>query len=171
MFCQFLLYSKMNHLYIYTHIHVYIPFSHIVMLYHKWLDIVPRAIQMDIVAYPFQRQEFASINPKLPIHPTPSPTPWQPQVYSPSTWFSFLWKGSFVPYIRSRFVISYGICLSLSDLLHLAWESLVPPMLLQMALFYSFLRHMEILRARGQIGAVATSLHHSHSNAGSELHL
>jgi len=35
-------------------------------------------------------------------------------------------------------VISYGICLSLSDLLHLVWESLVPSMLLQMALFYSF---------------------------------
>ena len=36
-------------------------------------------------------------------------------------------------------VIPYGICLSLSDLLHSGWESLVPSMLLQVALFCSFL--------------------------------
>jgi len=35
-------------------------------------------------------------------------------------------------------MISYGICLSLSDLIHSGWESLVPSMLLQMALFCSF---------------------------------
>ena len=35
-------------------------------------------------------------------------------------------------------MISYGICLSLSDLLHSVWESLVPSKLLQMALFCSF---------------------------------
>ena len=35
--------------------------------------------------------------------------------------------------------ISHGICLPLSDLLHLVWSSLVPFMLLQMALFHSFL--------------------------------
>ena len=29
-------------------------------------------------------------------------------------------------------------------------------------------RHMEVPRLRGLIGAVAASLHHSHSNAGSE---
>jgi len=69
----------------------------------------------------------------------PPPPPWQPQIYSPSPWFSFLWKGSFVPYIRFQIkVIPYGICLSLSDLLHSGWESLVPSMLLQMALFCSF---------------------------------
>ena len=34
-------------------------------------------------------------------------------------------------------VISYGICLSLSDLLHLVWSSLSPFMLLQVALFHS----------------------------------
>ena len=32
----------------------------------------------------------------------------------------------------------HGICLSLSDLLHLVWDSIVPSMLLQMALFCSF---------------------------------
>ena len=36
-------------------------------------------------------------------------------------------------------MISYGICLSLSDLLHLVWSSLVTSKLLQMAWFCSFL--------------------------------
>ena len=34
---------------------------------------------------------------------------------------------------------AYDICLFLSDLLHLVWQSLGPSMLLQMALFNSFL--------------------------------
>ena len=38
------------------HIHVYILFSHIIMLFHKWLDIVPIAVQQDLIANPFQRQ-------------------------------------------------------------------------------------------------------------------
>ena len=38
------------------HIHVYILFSHIIMLHHKWLDIVPSATQQDLIANPFQRQ-------------------------------------------------------------------------------------------------------------------
>ena len=43
------------------HIHVHILFSHIIMLHHKWLDIVPRATQQELTANPFQRQQFASI--------------------------------------------------------------------------------------------------------------
>ena len=35
-------------------------------------------------------------------------------------------------------MISHGICLSLSDLLHLVWSSPVASMLLKMALFHSF---------------------------------
>ena len=66
-----LLCSKVTQL----HIHVCIPFSHIRMLHHKRLDIVPRATQQDLMAYPFQRQESASINPKFPVRPTPSPSP------------------------------------------------------------------------------------------------
>ena len=34
--------------------------------------------------------------------------------------------------------------------------------------FFFFLQHIEV---RGQIGATAADLHHSHSNAGSKLHL
>ena len=71
-------------------------FSHY-MFHHKWLDRVPRDKQQDPIANPSQRLHSAPIYPKLPVPPLP---PWQPQVYSASPWFSFLWKCSFVPYIR-----------------------------------------------------------------------
>ena len=57
------------------HMHVHILFLHIIMLHHKWLGIVPSATQQDLIANSFQRQEFVSINPKLPNHPTPFPFP------------------------------------------------------------------------------------------------
>ena len=66
---SFLLYSMVTQL----HIHVYILFSHIIMLHHKWLNIVPSATQQDLIASPFQKQEFVSINPKLPTQPTSFP--------------------------------------------------------------------------------------------------
>ena len=59
---------------------------------------------------------------------------------------SVLQVGSRVPCFRFHvWVISYGICLSLSNLLHLVWESLGATMLLQMALFHSFLWLSSIL--------------------------
>ena len=48
----FLLYGMVTQL----HIHVHILFLHIIMLHHKWLDIVPSATQQDLIANPFQRQ-------------------------------------------------------------------------------------------------------------------
>ena len=47
-----LLYSMVTQL----PIHVYIIFSHIIMLHHKWLDIVLSAAQQDLIANPFQKQ-------------------------------------------------------------------------------------------------------------------
>ena len=38
------------------YIYVYILFSPIVMLHHKWLDIVLSATQQDLIANPFQKQ-------------------------------------------------------------------------------------------------------------------
>ena len=54
MLCQFLLYSKVTQLYIY----IYLLFltSSSTMLHHKWLDVVPYAIQQDLTAYPLQMQ-------------------------------------------------------------------------------------------------------------------
>ena len=76
------------------------------MLHHKWLDRVPRAVQQDLIAYPLQMQSFASVNPKLPVHPSPSSSP----LATTSLWVSFLCKGSFVPYSR------FQICDILWDL-------------------------------------------------------
>ena len=48
---SFLLYTMMTQL----HIHEYI-FSHIIILYHKWLDIIPSATKQDLIAYKFQKK-------------------------------------------------------------------------------------------------------------------
>ena len=48
-----------------VHTHEHILFLHMIMLHHKWPDIVPRATEQDLIADPVQRQEFASINPEL----------------------------------------------------------------------------------------------------------
>ena len=48
---------------------VYI-YIHSIMLHHKGLGRVPRALQQDLTAYPLQMKSFASTNPKLPVHPT-----------------------------------------------------------------------------------------------------
>jgi len=82
----FLLYSMVTQLLI----QCIRSFSPIIMLHHKWLDRVPSATQQDLIANLFQRQESASINPKFPSIPLPPAAPWQPQVYSPSPWFSLL---------------------------------------------------------------------------------
>ena len=73
MFCQFLVYSKATQSYIYIYI-LFLTLSPI-MFHHKWLDTAPCAIQQDLIAYPLQMQKFASTNPKVPVHPTPSPSP------------------------------------------------------------------------------------------------
>ena len=58
---------------------------------------------------------------------------------------SVVQTGSFVPCFRFHVeVISYGICLSLSGLLYIVWESLVASMLLQMPLFHSFFYVQEV---------------------------
>ena len=40
------------------------------------------------------------LTPSSPTTSLPPPLPWQPQVYSLSPWFSFLWRCSLVLYIR-----------------------------------------------------------------------
>ena len=82
----------------------------------------------------------ASTNPKLPIHPTHFPFPLATtslfsMLVSQFLFYRYVHLCHFISNIQ---VISYGICLSLSDLLHLIWYSLVASTLLQMALFHSF---------------------------------
>ena len=52
-------------------------------VYPKRLDTVPWAVQQDLIAYPFGMSSFASMNPKLLVHPTPSPSPFAtPSLFS-----------------------------------------------------------------------------------------
>ena len=64
----------------YIILYIYILFLTLscIMVYPKRLGIVPCAVQQDPIAYSFSRQQFASTNPKLPIHPALSPSPVVP---------------------------------------------------------------------------------------------
>ena len=56
------------------HIHVYIIFSHIIMLDPKWLDIVPGAhSRIPLLIHP--EGNICTYLPKLRVPPTPSPSP------------------------------------------------------------------------------------------------
>ena len=57
------------------HVHVYILFPSIAVLRCKYLDIVLNATHQDLTVNPFQQQEFASLNTKLPIPLTHSHFP------------------------------------------------------------------------------------------------
>ena len=72
-----------------------------IMFHHKWLDMVPCAIQQNPIAYPLQMQWFASTNTKSQSsHFFPLPLGNHKSVLHVHEFVSFLWKGSFVPYIR-----------------------------------------------------------------------
>ena len=136
------IFSKVTQSYKHTQTNTHILFLTLssTALHHKWLNIVSSAIQQDIIAYHPKCNSLHLPTPSSQPIPLLPPPPLQPLVHSPSPWVSFLWKGTFVSYVTFQIqVIPYGICLSLSDLLHLVWESLVPSTFLQMALFCSFL--------------------------------
>ena len=67
MIFQFLLCSKVIQLYI-----LIFTLSSI-MFHQKWSDIVPWAVQQNLIASPFQMQNFTSTNPKHPLSHTLSP--------------------------------------------------------------------------------------------------
>ena len=54
MLCQFLLYSKVTWLYIYMCIYISTPFVVLpsIIVYPKRLEIVPCAVEQDLIAYP-----------------------------------------------------------------------------------------------------------------------
>ena len=77
MFCQFLLYSKVTQSYIYTH---FLILSSI-MLYHKWLDVVPCAIHRDLTAFHSKCNSLHLLTTKSQsILLSPPPT-WHPRVW------------------------------------------------------------------------------------------
>ena len=133
MFCQFLLYSKVTQSYIHIH------FFSLIILHHvpSQVIIVPCAIQQDLIAHAPQMQEFVSTKLRLPVHPTPSSSPQQTQVcLHIHDLFCFVDR-SLVPYFRPHIqMILYGV--RLFPTYFTQYESLVPSILLQMALFCSF---------------------------------
>ena len=61
---------------------------------------VTSAKQQDSIAYSFQMQYFASINPKFSVHPTPYPSLSTTTILFSMSMISFLLRCSFVPYTR-----------------------------------------------------------------------
>ena len=53
---------------------MYIFFHILIMVYYRLLNIVPCAIQQDIVVFPIHMYRFASMDPKLTIQPAPLAT-------------------------------------------------------------------------------------------------
>ena len=73
MLCQFHVQQSDSVLYIlYIYICVYIFFFRFFSIigYYKILNIVPCAMQQDLVIYLFHIQQFVSVNPKLLIYPS-----------------------------------------------------------------------------------------------------
>ena len=120
-----------------SYTYVYILSSHIIMLHHKWPDIVPSATQKDLISNPFQRQYSASVNPRHPIHPTPSPSPLATtnlQVHD----FLFCGKVRLCIILDSRYKWYHMVFVFLF-LTSLGMRVSSSSMLLQMALYCSFL--------------------------------
>ena len=91
---------------------VFIFFLISIMVYHRILNIVPYAIQQELVVYPSYTYQFESANPKLPIYPSLTLS-WQPQVCSVCLRVCFcLQIRLFVDSTHKWY--SYGICLCLA---------------------------------------------------------
>ena len=91
-----------------------------ITVYHGILNIVPCALQQDLVIHP----SFISLHLLIPNSQSFPPPPASPlattSLISMSvSLFPFCRQVHLCPTLDSTRVISYGICLSLSDLLHL----------------------------------------------------
>ena len=69
MLCQFLLYSKVNQLYVYIYLLFFVLPSH--LDHHRALSRVPCAMQQALTSYLLYTQKCIYVNTNLPIHPTP----------------------------------------------------------------------------------------------------
>ena len=63
------------------------------MVYHRILNIVPCAIQWDLVVNSIYIEWFASANPKLPILPFPTASPLSTASLSSVSMSLFLFQG------------------------------------------------------------------------------
>ena len=103
--------------------------------------------QQVLISHQFYTHQCIHVSPNLPIHHTPTPTPLPLSPLGVHTFvlyicvsISALQTGSSVPFSRFHiYALIYGICLSLSDLLHSVCQSLSPSTSQQMTQFRSFL--------------------------------
>ena len=106
----------------------------------KWLDIVPNAIYIRtslLIHSKCNSLHLSTLDTQsIPLPPLPL---GNHKSVLHVHHFCSCGKVHLCHILDCRYVLSYGICLSLSGLLHLVWESLVLSMLLQMTLFCSFL--------------------------------
>ena len=70
MLCQFLLYSKVNQLYVYIYSLLFGFPSH--LDHHRALSRVLCAIQQVLISYLVYTQQCIYVNPNLPIYPSPA---------------------------------------------------------------------------------------------------
>ena len=106
---------------IYTFSFIFSP----IIIYHRILNIVSCAIQQNLS---FIHSLYNSLHllTQLPIHPslTPLPLGSHKSALNICESVSVSQICSFELYFRFQIrVISYGICLALSDLLHLEWDA------------------------------------------------
>ena len=85
--CQSLLYSKVTQLCTYIHSFFKIFFS--IMVYRRILNIVPCAIQKDLVSYHSIYNSLYLLAPNSQSNPPPPPPLWQPRVCSLCLWVCF----------------------------------------------------------------------------------
>ena len=132
----------MNQLYVYMYPHIpsllHIPPSHppypTPLGHHKELSWSPCAVQLLPTSYLFYIWWCIYVNATLSLHPslpfplTVSSSACMPLGSSDHFFFRF-----------HIYVLAYGICFSLSDLLHSVWQTLGPYTSLQITQFHFFL--------------------------------
>ena len=114
-------------------------FSHTIMIHHKWLDIFPSATQQDPLLINSKGNSLHQLTQNSQSFPLPpSSSLLATTCLFPKCVSFFLWKGTFVAYIRFQisditwYLSFYFWCFSLN------MRALVPSMSLQMRLLCSF---------------------------------
>ena len=93
----------------YTYTYILFLTLSFIMFHHKWLDIVPCALQQDLMLILSKSSSSHLSIPNsqsIPFPPSPS---WQPQVCSPSPWVSLLRKDSLFHILDSRYKCYYMV--------------------------------------------------------------
>ena len=149
MLCQSVLYSKVPQLYIHTFSLIFfsIVVYHRINSNHRYYVFISQNTEYSFLCYIVgpcclsmsKCNTLHLLTPSSQSTPLSQPSPLVITSLFPMSLFRFIKQVHFCHILHSIYVISYGICLSLSDLIHLVMISLIASMLLQMALFYSFL--------------------------------